>query len=102
MSIKKLSTIDADTLQSIPYAPLPFVVRTCCPRASTCWRERRRSASPGWPCGYVSVPPRANRSGTSPQNLAKFSTSVWKTVSSASRVGSLISPRTRLRRCTLP
>ena len=26
MSIKKLDTIDADTLQSIPYEPLSFVV----------------------------------------------------------------------------
>ena len=32
MSIKKLSTIDADTLQSIPYAPLPFVVEDLLPQ----------------------------------------------------------------------
>ena len=36
--------------------PLWFVVEeTCCPRGSTCWQEHRRSASPGWPCRYVSV-----------------------------------------------
>ena len=46
--------------------PLWFVVEeTCCPRGSTCWQEHRRSASPGWPCRYVSVPHRANRSGAS-------------------------------------
>ena len=32
MSIKKLNTIDADTLQSIPYAPLPFVVEDLLPQ----------------------------------------------------------------------
>ena len=87
MSIKKLNTIDADTLQSIPYEPLSFVVEDLLPQGLHL---------------LAGAPHRANRSGTSPQNLAKFSTSVWKTVSSASRAGSLISPRTRLRRCTLP
>src|SRR5699024_3766472 len=32
MSIKKLNTIDADTLQSIPYEPLSFVVEALLPQ----------------------------------------------------------------------
>ena len=103
MPIKKLNTIDADTLQSIPYEPLSFVVEDLLPQGLHLLAGAPKIGKSWlalWLC--LRVARRANRSGTSPHSRAKSSTSAWRTASSASRAGSSISPRTRPRRCTSP
>ena len=51
--MKKLNTIDADTLQTISYEPITFLVNDLLPQDCTCWPVRQRSESPGWRCGCV-------------------------------------------------
>ena len=98
----RLHTIDADTLQTIAYEPISFLWRSCCLLGCTCWREHRRSASPGWRCGCASRWLKGNHSGTSPLAHVKSSISAWRTASSASKAASSISPRTHPRRYTSP
>ena len=102
MAIKKLDTIDADTLQSIPYGPLSFVVEDLLPQGLHLLAGAPKIGKSWLALWLCLCAAQGKPLWNFAQNLAKFSTSVWKTVSSASRAGSLISPRTRLRRCTLP
>ncbi len=67
--MKKLETIDGETLMSKPLQPLNFVVDTLISQglhilaACTSWPGRPRWASPGWPCGWLLPWRRENLSG---------------------------------------
>ena len=63
--MKKLNTINADTQQIIPHAPLVRRGGDLPPGAPPAGRSTEDRQVPGWPCRYVSVPHRANRSGAS-------------------------------------
>ena len=84
--MKKLCTIDANTLQSVDYEPISFLVEDLLPPGL-------HLLASGWP--------RGSPSGTSLPARVKFSTSAWRTASNVFKAGSLISPRMRHRRCTL-
>lgn len=98
--MKKLCTIDANTLQSVDYEPISFLVEDLlppglhllagAPKIGKSWLAL-------WLCLQVA---QGNRSGTSPLAHVKCSISVWRTASSAFKADSLISPRTRHPRCT--
>lgn len=100
--MKSLHTIDADTLQSIPYEPLSFVVEELLPQGLHLLAGAPKIGKSWlalWLCLRV---PRVSPSGISQPAHARCSTSVWRTVSSASRAGSSTSPMTRRRPCTSP
>ena len=102
MAIKKLDTIDADTLQSIPYEPLSFVVEDLLPQGLHLLAGAPKIGKSWLALWLCLCTAQGNPSGISPQNPAKFSTSAWRTASSASKAGSSISPRTHPRRYTSP
>ena len=78
--IKRLQTIDADTLQSTAYEPVSFVVDDLLPQGLHLLAGAPKIGKSWlalWLC--LCAARKANRSGRSPHGHARCCTSVWRT-----------------------